>query len=146
VGDPGPDDDAPAATSGPRRPCVLYIEDDAANVRLVEHILGEIHDLRIVSAATGEHGLRLARELDLSLILLDLHLPDIDGEQVLHRLRASPHARAVPVVVLSGDLPGARRARLAELGSVAFLDKPYALADMITIVKTLVAPSRTSRR
>jgi CheY-like chemotaxis protein len=122
----------------PTRPSVLYIEDSAPNVRLVEYALRELHNLQFASAATGEHGLRLAHELRPGLILLDLHLPDMDGEEVLLRLRRHEPTRDVPVVILSGDLPDARRARLAELGSVAFLDKPYSIGDLIAIVKSLV--------
>ncbi len=125
---------------------MLYIEDDAANVRLVEHILGEIHDLQIVSAATGEHGLRLARELDLSLILLDLHLRTWTASRCYSACGQARRRALCRSWSSAVTFPGARRVPLAGLGSVAFLDKPYAIADTIRIVKTLVAPSGTSRR
>jgi CheY-like chemotaxis protein len=120
---------------------VLYVDDDASNVRLVGYILREIDNVGFASAATAEDGLRLAHELHPSLVLLDLHLPDMDGEEVLLRLRVLPAMREVPVVIVSGDLPDLRRERLAELGVAAFLDKPYGIGDMIAIVKRLVTPA-----
>jgi len=102
---------ADAAEGGRSRASVLYIEDSAPNVRLVEHILHAIDNLEIASAPSGEHGIRLARRLRPSIILLDLHLPDLRGEEVLERLPAQQPTRDDPVVVISGDLTDPRRRR-----------------------------------
>src|SRR4051794_32056032 len=85
-----------------RRTLVLYVDDNAQNVQLVEHILREVPNLRFASASTGEYGLQLACELSPSLILLDLGLPDLDGEAVLQRVRAHQLTREIPVVIISG--------------------------------------------
>jgi CheY-like chemotaxis protein len=131
--------DAPEPTAP--RALVLYIEDDAANVRLVGHILSEIDDVEFAAAASAENGLRLARQLHPSLVLLDLGLPDMSGEEVFLHLRALPGMRQVAVVIVSGDLSDTRRERLTESGVAAFLDKPYAIGDMIAIVKRLGSPA-----
>ena len=66
---------------------VLYIEDNPSNVRLVEKIFGLSSDIGLSVAREGSRGVALARELEPDLILLDLHLPDMPGEQVLAALR-----------------------------------------------------------
>ncbi len=74
---------------------MLYIEDNLSNLRLVERILERRPAVRLLSAMQGRLGLDLARQHRPDLILLDLHLPDISGEQVLRELRAGrSHTRS----------------------------------------------------
>jgi CheY-like chemotaxis protein len=120
---------------------VLYVEDDAANVQLVGLILHDIPDLQFSAAGTGGEGLRLARRSQPSLILLDLQLPDMQGEDVLAQLRADASTRVIPVVVISGDLPDRRREQLAALSVAAFLMKPYGIDDLHTLVEGLLMPA-----
>jgi PAS domain S-box-containing protein len=118
----------------PPRGRVLYIEDYAANVELIEQTLRQAGDVDLVSAARGDTGLRLAAQLRPDLILLDLHLPDIDGEQVLARLKADPATAAIPVVVVSADAtPGLVR-RLKESGAAVYLTKPLDLGAFVRTV------------
>ena len=72
----------------------------------------------------GRLGLDLAREHSPNLILLDLHLPDMPGEEFLLRLRAMPETREIPVVVISADATPGQTARLLASGARAFLTKP----------------------
>ncbi|HEX4082827.1 MAG TPA: ATP-binding protein, partial [Acidimicrobiales bacterium] len=67
---------------------VLYVEDVASNIKLVEQILRRRPNITLVSTSRGENALALAKEHRPDLVLLDLHLPDIPGEEVLTRLRA----------------------------------------------------------
>ena len=117
--------------SGPAPPAarVLYIEDDAANVRLVAHILGQIDHVTFASAGTAEDALRLAQQLHPSLVLLDLGLLGTSGEEVFRRLRTLPEMQGVPVVIVSGGLSDIRREHLSDSGVAGFLDKPYAIDD-----------------
>ena len=82
---------------------ILYIEDNAANRQLVEMIIERRTDLQLILAEDGETGLRLAEERQPDMILLDNSLPDIDGHEVLARLRINERTRAIPVVSLSGN-------------------------------------------
>jgi CheY-like chemotaxis protein len=75
------------------------------------------------------------------LILFDLHLPDLSGEEVLERRRAQQPTRDVPVVVISGDLTDPQRRRLSRLGVAAFLAKPYSVSDLIAVVESLITPA-----
>ena len=72
-------------------------------MRLIEAILHARPQVELLPAMQGQLGLDLAREHLPDLILLDIHLPDLDGDEVLARLQADPATREIPVVVLSAD-------------------------------------------
>src|SRR5207245_8619584 len=79
---------------------VLYIEDNLSNLRLFERIVVRRPGVTLLSAMQGSRGLELARDHRPQLIVLDLHLPDIHGSEVLARLLADPNTNAIPVVIL----------------------------------------------
>ena len=66
---------------------MLYIEDNLSNLTLIEHILARRPEIRLLSAMQGRRGLEMAREHRPDVILLDLHLPDMKGDEVLQHLR-----------------------------------------------------------
>lgn len=113
---------------------VLHVEDTPSNVALVERILEPAARIRIVNAATGGAALAALEREPVDVVLLDLHLPDLSGAEVLRRIRASGRARAVPVVVLSADATAGRISELAEAGVHAYLTKPL---DVGTFIETL---------
>lgn len=125
------------ARSGVSR-VVLQIEDNPANVRLVERVLERRPDLRLVSTNEGRTGLDLARSEAPDLILLDLNLPDMSGEEVLHRLQGRPATRAIPVVLLSADTSESKAARLQAAGARAYLVKPLDIARFLEVVDAIV--------
>jgi CheY-like chemotaxis protein len=75
------------------------------------------------------------------IILLDLHLPDINGDQVLSELKAEPATAAIPVVVLSADASHGVVHRLLASGALAYLTKPIELAELGTLLDTFAAAS-----
>ncbi|MGH2437448.1 MAG: response regulator, partial [bacterium] len=91
---------------------VLYIEDNVSNRRLMERLVARRPGVRLVGVSQGQAGLDLARADPPDLILLDLHLPDMRGEEVLRRLWEDPRTRAIPVAVLSADATPAQAKRL----------------------------------
>jgi CheY-like chemotaxis protein len=86
----------------------------------------------------GRLGLDLAREHRPDLILLDLHLPDMAGEEVLARLVAEPATRRIPVVVLSADASGGQMDRLLAAGARAYLTKPIDVRAFIDLIDELL--------
>ena len=78
------------------------------NLRLVERILHPRPQYRLITATLGNTGLNLARTQQPDLILLDLNLPDMTGDEVLHRLKADPDVRHIPVIMVSADAMGER--------------------------------------
>jgi PAS domain S-box-containing protein len=113
---------------------VLYIEDNLSNVRLIERVLDRRPQTRLLSAIQGQLGLDLAREHQPDLILLDLHLPDIPGEEVLRRIREDPRTREIPVVVLSADATPGQIDRLLAMGARAYLTKPLDVRKLFTLL------------
>jgi signal transduction histidine kinase/CheY-like chemotaxis protein len=122
--------DAPPTTK-----TVLYIEDDSANIRLVDRILGLRGDVTLHSATTGEQGLTAVRDADPDLVLLDRGLPDMRGDEVLRRLKASPDTADIPVVVISGDVGGDEIAESLRLGAAVYLRKPIDMDELLHTVE-----------
>ena len=124
--------------SGPavQRPpkTVLYMEDNLANLDLVESILQSRPEIHLIPALKGRLGLQLAREHDPDLILLDLHLPDLHGETVLQELSADPRTRAIPVLVISADATPRQVERLRASGVHDYLTKPIDVDQFLTAV------------
>ena len=117
---------------------VLYVEDMVANIRLVEAILERRPDITLLPAMLGDLALDLAREHQPDLILLDLHLPDMDGHEVMSRLQADPATRDIPVVILSADATQRQLKRLVDAGATAYLTKPIAVAEFLEVVDDLL--------
>jgi protein-histidine pros-kinase len=103
---------------------ILYIEDNLANLQLIQGIVAYRPWITLLSAMQGSLGLELAREHHPDLLLLDLHLPDIPGEEVLRRLRADDRTKTIPVVVVSADASRGTTSRLLAAGAQTFLTKP----------------------
>jgi PAS domain S-box-containing protein len=134
--------DRAAAAAARRRPAtILYIEDNLANLSLVESVMGAWPGLDLIPALQGRMGLELALRHAPDLILLDLHLPDLPGGEVLRRLRLDPATRTIPVVVITADaMPGTGPAMIAA-GADAYLTKPLDLDAFIETIDRLLDDS-----
>jgi CheY-like chemotaxis protein len=115
---------------------VLYIEDNPANLRLMERIIGQRGDMRLFTATTGRGGLEVARRARPDVVLLDLHLPDMDGAEVLRHLKADPATAEVSVVMVSADATAEQIERLLEGGAEDYLTKPFDLARLFELLDT----------
>lgn len=118
---------------------VLYVEDMVENVRLVEQILKQRPSVTLIPAMLAGVALDLARQHHPDLILLDLHLPDMPGEQVLARLRADPATSAIPVVILSADATAHHIAELRDAGAADYLTKPISVRALLETIDTAIA-------
>jgi protein-histidine pros-kinase len=118
---------------------VLYIEDNVASAQLMERIFSRWPDVKLISAMQGRMGLELARQHLPDLILLDLHLPDIQGLEVLQKLREDPATRHIPVVVTSADATPGQIARLRAAGADEYLTKPLDIPAFSERVRELLA-------
>jgi CheY-like chemotaxis protein/anti-sigma regulatory factor (Ser/Thr protein kinase) len=125
------------ADAGPRG-TVLYIEDNSSNLRLVERIVDRRPGVALLSAMQGRRGLELARDHRPDLILLDLHLPDMPGQDVLAELRADPATREIPVVILSADATPSQASRLVQAGAHAYLTKPLVVSQLLMLLDELL--------
>jgi CheY-like chemotaxis protein len=124
------------------RGTILYIEDNLANLRLLERILRLRPGVTLMSAMQGRQGVDLARVHHPDLVLLDLHLPDLPGEEVLRLLREEPRTRGIPVLILSADASPGQIRRLLDQGASAYLTKPLDVRQLLErLDERLVAPS-----
>jgi len=122
------------AADGAAPRTILYIEDNLSNVNLVEGVLAHRPSVRLLAAMQGGLGLELAREHACDLILLDLHLPDLPGNEVLARLQADPATSEVPVLVLSADATPGQIERLHAQGASEYLTKPLDVQRFLEVV------------
>jgi CheY-like chemotaxis protein len=121
---------------------VLYIDDSPINTILVGRILASRPDVVFGSAPDGRTGLDRAAEMHPDLVLLDLTLPDISGEQVLAALRADPATRAIPVIVVSGETDPEVHHRILAQGAQWWLTKPYEVGDLLRLVDCSLTAGR----
>ena len=119
------------ASNGARQPSsepasrsILYIEDNLSNLALIEQMLAERPGTALLTCMQGKVGLDLARQHTPDLILLDLHLPDLPGWDVLSQLKADSTTRHIPVVVISADATKRQMNRLMSAGAAHYLTKP----------------------
>jgi len=122
-----------------RQRIVLYVEDNLSNITLIEHIIVHRPHVKLVAAMQGRLGLDLAREHRPDLILLDLHLPDISGEDVLYALRQEPALQNTPIIVISADATRGRIERLQSMGVLDYLPKPLDIKRFLQLLDTCLS-------
>ena len=106
------------------RGTVLYIEDNAVNSMLVEQLLARWPEVRFIRAMDGASGLQMARTLRPDLVLMDLQLPDLDGFELLERLREDAALRDTPLIVLSASAMPGDIAQARARGATDYWTKP----------------------
>lgn len=123
---------------------ILYIDDNLANVKLVERILAKHIGGRVMSAMQGGIGLDLAEKHAPDVVLLDLNLPDMPGTDVLQRLRSRPTTKNVPVIIVSADATPSRVAHLTDLGASAYVTKPFDIPALVREIRRGLAEERNN--
>ena len=148
--------DAPARTAsgGPTAPpasgskasppaTLLYIEDNPSNLQVMKAVVERLRPhWHFLSARDGVGGLNLARKHPPDLLLLDLQLPGMSGDQVLTELRTAPRTRHLPVLLLSADATPHSRDRLLALGANAYLPKPFDVAELLKKLDAMLLAAR----
>lgn len=114
---------------------ILYVEDCAVNAYLVKAIFDEHAGVQLLTATTGNMGLELAKTHRPDLILLDLNLPDMDGEEFLRKLRAVEAIAAIPIVIVSADAMEDQRKRFLNLKVADYVTKPFDIAHFERVVE-----------
>lgn len=115
---------------------LLYIEDNLANLRLVERLLSHRIGIQLITAIKGTLGFELAQQHHPDLILMDVHLPDVSGLVLVERLRADPRTANVPIVMLSADATAGQIRRLLQAGANDYLTKPLEVSDFHSVINT----------
>jgi CheY-like chemotaxis protein len=108
---------------------LLYIDDTAANVRLVDLLLEQRPGIRLLSADRGRLGVELAQQHRPDVILLDAHLPDIRGIDLLRTIRQDPLLARTPVIVVSAENDRQLPVQMIAAGAQVYLTKPLNLFE-----------------
>lgn len=116
-----------AARLAPAMTTILQIEDNQTNRILIERVLGP-HGYTLLHAATGEQGIALAQQHTPDLILIDMGLPDIDGQTVVARLRQFPPLQNVPMVAITAWPPDTAVEMATRYGCDGCITKPIDVA------------------
>lgn len=119
------------------RGTVLHIEDNIANLRLVEQVLRHRPGLRLMDAVQGSLGVDLAVQHRPDLILLDVHLPDLPGFVVLQRLKADHRTADIPVVIVSADATPSQIERFRGVGASDYLTKPLDVEQLLSVLDSV---------
>lgn len=117
---------------------VLYVEDNPANMRLVEQILRQFPDVELIGVETAESGLDVAEEQQPELILMDINLPGMDGFQALAELKQKEKTKHIPVVAISANAMDTDVQRGLDAGFIAYLTKPLNLQEFMSMIRTLL--------
>ena len=117
---------------------VLLIDDNPANVGLVEQLVRRRPGIALITALQGRIGLDLARRHRPALILLDLHLPDVNGAEILAALRADPETAAIPVIIVTADATPGQIERLKAAGATEYLSKPLDVGAFLKLLDGVV--------
>ncbi|MDH5371207.1 MAG: response regulator [Gammaproteobacteria bacterium] len=117
---------------------VLYIEDNSANLRLVEQILMIIPNLKMWSAPEPLLGLELALEHLPDLILLDINLPGMDGFEVLKKLRSQEVSREIPVIAISANAMSKDIEKGKKAGFDGYITKPVNVKELLSLVESKI--------
>ncbi|HEV7485528.1 MAG TPA: response regulator [Thermoanaerobaculia bacterium] len=115
---------------------VLVVEDNEMNMQLVEYLLEE-GGYQIVKAASGEDALSIARGGEpVDLILMDIHLPGIDGLSVIREMKADPQTGAIPILALTAHAMRGDKDRFLEAGCDGYISKPIDVKTFLTSIRS----------
>jgi CheY-like chemotaxis protein len=124
-------------TDAPRR-TLLYVEDNPANMNLVEQLIARRPDFRLSTAVNATLGIELARATQPQVILMDVNLPGISGIQALKILREDPATAHIPVVALSANAMPRDIAKGLEVGFFRYLTKPIKVKEFMDTLNAAV--------
>jgi len=134
-----------SGVNGAHRPVVLCIEDNDSNYRLIERTLAQRPEIKLICGALGETAVPLAESHMPDLILLDMHLPDVEGYEVLSRLRANPATEGIPIVVVSADATTPQIEKMLNAGAAAYLTKPLEIQKLLAVVDEAIGKGAANR-
>ncbi len=124
---------------------ILYIEDNPDNMQLVRRAIEAIGH-KMIGAPNGLEGLRLAKDIQPALILLDINLPDIDGYEVARRLRSGDdeYLRNVPVIAITANALRGDADKALAAGCDVYMSKPINIRELWARVEGLLEASKKS--
>ena len=123
-----------------KRPRVLIVEDEPSILLSLEFLLRR-EGYETTTAADGEEGLALVRQVRPDAVLLDIMLPRRNGYEVCQAIKADPELRAIPVIMVSAKGQEVEVQMGLELGAAAYVTKPFGNAEILEAVRAVLPPS-----
>lgn len=123
--------------SQPQRPRVLVI-DDSTDVHRLLGVRLKTENLDLLFASDGPSGIEIAKQSDITVILLDLNMPGMDGFEVLRRLKDEPGTTNIPIIVLSGLASAQDKVTAFDLGAIDYITKPFDLMELKVRVRSAI--------
>lgn len=120
---------------------ILMLEDDPYEAQIIIRVM-EHHGYQVLHASTGESGLQLALENQPDIILLDLGLPDLDGQTVAALLRSMPHLANVPLIAVTAWPPDTACQMAHAYGCTGFISKPISPRQFPAQIAACLEPTR----
>ena len=123
---------------------LLYVEDNPANLKLVEELIARRPDLRLLSAADGNLGIEIARAYQPDVILMDINLPGISGIEAMRILRADPSTAHIPIIALSANAVPRDIEKGLEAGFFSYLTKPIKVNEFMDTLDVALKFAQTA--
>ncbi|MES2889658.1 MAG: CHASE domain-containing protein [Pseudomonadota bacterium] len=122
---------------------IHYIEDNETNIEVMRGILSLRPQVRLDVSCTGEDGLASIRHHKPDVVLLDMHLPDMNGLEILGCLKADPATALIPVMIVSADAVASQINEVLSAGAVRYLTKPVSVAELLAAVDAVLEEAET---
>lgn len=125
---------------GPRKNRVLIVDDDPEVVKVMRiylHTAGLEADI----AGSGKDAMNAINELDVDAVILDLHMPGMDGFEVCKWIRVDKGNRTVPIIAITGFTSGEKKKKILAAGANAYMTKPIDMSKFVKLVRRLIAKS-----
>lgn len=131
----------PAPAASGRRPVILAVEDNAIGLRVLRHML-ERRDLQMIGASSGREALEALRREQVDLILMDLHMPEMNGLEAAREIRKLPGYRSVPILALTANCSDQIKEQCLAHGMQAFLTKPIDSRELFSAISRYLPAGR----
>ena len=118
--------------------CILIVDDEKANILLLTKILNINGYNNIIETTDSEEVMNIVSENKISLILMDINMPFMNGYEVLKHLGSNPEFKDIPAIAISGDVSSSDINAATEAGFIHYLTKPIKIADLINVVNKVM--------
>ena len=117
------------------RRTVLLVDDDARNIFALTTVL-ENHDMNVLSATNGRQAIEIIKNTpDLSVVLMDIMMPEMDGYETLREIRKNPEFRALPILALTAKAMKGDREKCLEAGASDYIAKPVNTDQLVSLLR-----------
>ena len=120
---------------------ILVVEDNDKNRKLARDVL-QVKGYRVIEANSAEIGLQLAAEQSPDLVLMDIHLPGMNGIQALARLREAPATRTIPVIAFTASVMPQDQREITSAGFDGFVSKPINLKEFLATIAAILGKAK----